>query len=206
MAQIQKESVRAAIIAAAKTQFIKNGIEASSMRVIASEAGITVGNIYRYFENKEDLADEIIVPTLNRLNQALFFELDDINEIKSQEAALVYFDEKVKQLSHGFLSVFKEFKDESLIVLNYPRFYDEVVLTLYQLIQYLIKSLNILDTSIKYSDELSMMLSQSIMSGLAKGLSDTLVDYHDDFEALSEIVNLYLHLYTMMLKVGMHDE
>ncbi|NLA78097.1 MAG: TetR/AcrR family transcriptional regulator [Erysipelothrix sp.] len=206
MAQIQKPNVRAAIIAAAKQEFIKNGIEAASMRVIAKNANITVGNIYRYFTNKEALADEIMMPTLARLNEVLSLVEEPIGDDYDLEKAISFIDRKVKQLSEGILTVFKHHKEESLIVLNYPRFYDQVVASLYHVIQQFIDQLDIIDAHILYTEEISKMLSEAIMSGLAKGLTETLVPYHDQLDELKAIVNLYLTLFVTMLRVGFNHE
>lgn len=205
MAQTQKDSIRQAIFASAKQEFITKGIDDSSMREIAKRANITVGNIYRYFQNKEELADEIITPTLNLLNKAIFKEISSHQNISSTNS-LDIFNDKVHQLADGFLDVFKNYKQECLIVLNYPRFYRQVVMWLYQLIQHLIEDWHLANEQIMFVDELSMMLSEAIMSGLAKGLSETLVKYHDQPDYLKQVVHTYLQLFTMMLEATMHEE
>jgi AcrR family transcriptional regulator len=50
------EARRQSILAAATRVFSQKGIAAATMAEIASEAGISPGAIYRYFENKEQLA------------------------------------------------------------------------------------------------------------------------------------------------------
>ncbi|MBQ2500638.1 MAG: helix-turn-helix transcriptional regulator, partial [Clostridia bacterium] len=40
-----------------KKEFLEKGIEGSSMRDIAAGSSMTVGNLYRYFKNKEEIAD-----------------------------------------------------------------------------------------------------------------------------------------------------
>lgn len=50
------EARRQSILAAATKVFSQKGIAAATMAEIASEAGISPGAIYRYFENKEQLA------------------------------------------------------------------------------------------------------------------------------------------------------
>ncbi len=205
MAQIKKENIRQAILSSAKQEFITKGIEDSSMREIAKKANITVGNIYRYFQSKEELADEIITPTMNLLNMAIFKELSsNYNQISTN--SLDIFNEKVHQLASGFLDVFKNYKQECLIVLNYSRFYKQVVMWLYQLIQHLVKDWHLANKQIMFVDELSMMLSEAIMSGLAKGLSETLVKYHDQPEHLQQVVHTYLQLFTMMLEATINEE
>ena len=46
---------RSAIIDAALRLFRERGYEATTMRAIAAEAGVSVGNAYYYFESKEQL-------------------------------------------------------------------------------------------------------------------------------------------------------
>jgi|GEM_PF-179204 len=60
--QVLKEEVRSAILLAAYEEFRQSGYSEASIRRIAAAAGMTSGNIYRYFRNKEDLFDAIVGP------------------------------------------------------------------------------------------------------------------------------------------------
>ena len=60
MPQVLKEEVRNSILNAAVKIFREKDYNKSSMNAIAVEAGISVGNIYRYFKNKEELFDVIV--------------------------------------------------------------------------------------------------------------------------------------------------
>ncbi|MBQ1478257.1 MAG: TetR/AcrR family transcriptional regulator [Erysipelotrichaceae bacterium] len=71
MAQVLKENLRRDIIEAAKEEFLVYGYKDASMRRIAAKAHMTVGNLYRYFENKEDINMHIVVPTLEKINKVL---------------------------------------------------------------------------------------------------------------------------------------
>lgn len=64
MAQVKKTSVRKSILDAAFKQFSLNGYQATSMPVIAAEAGITAGNIYRYYASKFELFYDVLKPWL----------------------------------------------------------------------------------------------------------------------------------------------
>ena len=55
MAQVLKDSLRKAILDAAKEEFLEYGFKDASMRRIAAKANMTVGNLYRYFKNKESI-------------------------------------------------------------------------------------------------------------------------------------------------------
>ncbi len=55
MPQVLKPDVRDAILNAATVCFADGGFHATSMARIAREAGVSAGNIYRYFDDKQDL-------------------------------------------------------------------------------------------------------------------------------------------------------
>lgn len=59
--QILKEDVRKKIIEIGKKQFEKKGFENTSIKDIAEEAGVSTGNIYRYFLTKKHLLNEILI-------------------------------------------------------------------------------------------------------------------------------------------------
>ncbi len=58
--ELRKDEVRQRIVDAAKEEFLLSGYARASMRSIASQAGMTVGNIYLYFTGKEQLFDEVV--------------------------------------------------------------------------------------------------------------------------------------------------
>ena len=80
MPQVQKDDVRETILDSAREEFLEHGFEGSSMRRIALRSKMTVGNLYRYFKNKEELSSIIVSPTLK------------------------IFDDTVKELSGGLIS------------------------------------------------------------------------------------------------------
>lgn len=65
--QILKDEVRDRIFNAALHEFREKGFEKSSMRNIAKASGITVGNMYRYFNSKEELFYEVISPAYEKI-------------------------------------------------------------------------------------------------------------------------------------------
>ncbi len=71
MPQVLKEHRREKIIQAARSELLKNGAAGVSMRTIADEAGMTVGNLYRYFKNKEQLIFAVVEPVLQTFDLLL---------------------------------------------------------------------------------------------------------------------------------------
>ena len=57
------EQTRAAITEAALKLFRENGYEATTMRAIAQEAGVSTGNAYYYFGSKEELVQQFYAHT-----------------------------------------------------------------------------------------------------------------------------------------------
>jgi AcrR family transcriptional regulator len=63
------------ILAAARESFAENGVDATSLRSIANDAGTSIGMIYYYFPTKDDLflavVEEVYSALLSDLEQAL---------------------------------------------------------------------------------------------------------------------------------------
>lgn len=62
MVQIKKEEIREAIVESAFTLFKHRGYAATTMSSIAREAGVTVSNLYVYFDSKILILYEIYTP------------------------------------------------------------------------------------------------------------------------------------------------
>ena len=58
--QTLKPDIRQKILLHAEKLFVRHGYEKTPMRDIAEASGITVSNLYKYFENKESLFEAII--------------------------------------------------------------------------------------------------------------------------------------------------
>lgn len=55
MAQRPKDEIRRAIVNAAATELASVGFERTTLAGVAARAGVSVGNVYRYFGSKEEL-------------------------------------------------------------------------------------------------------------------------------------------------------
>ncbi len=69
--QYLKKEIRENIIAAAIDEFKEHGYSDASIRNIANNAEISLGNIYRYFTNKEALYFAVINPFLDSIKQVI---------------------------------------------------------------------------------------------------------------------------------------
>jgi AcrR family transcriptional regulator len=66
MPQTLKDEVKDAITAAALDVFSTKGYAAATMAEIAQRAGVSTGNVYRYFAGKEALLDAVVPPAMPR--------------------------------------------------------------------------------------------------------------------------------------------
>ena len=60
MAQTLKPEVRERLLAAAAATFARAGYEGARLADIAAEAGVSTGNVYRYFHDKDALFAEVV--------------------------------------------------------------------------------------------------------------------------------------------------
>jgi AcrR family transcriptional regulator len=65
--QVLKENVRLEILRKAGREFRQKSFRGASMRAIAGQAGMTVGNIYCYFASKDELYRELLAPIVGKI-------------------------------------------------------------------------------------------------------------------------------------------
>lgn len=108
-----KESIRKSILEAAAAEFNEKGFENASMRQIASRAGITPGNIYRYFANKENLLEGVIQPIMQEVDQALYDSTNGMVRWQMDPQTLIDKNEKISfdmvLFSNRFVEIYKKY-------------------------------------------------------------------------------------------------
>jgi AcrR family transcriptional regulator len=109
--QVLKDYVRTNILESARKEFLDKGYTKASMREIAVNAGITVGNIYRYYESKEYLFEAIVDPTFVEITD--LFSNIQINNQQTNE--YVSFRET---FTNQFMKIVDENKDEIVILIK----------------------------------------------------------------------------------------
>ena len=81
--QYLKTDVRNRILEAAEKEFQVNGYLNSSIRIIAENAGISLGNVYRYFSNKEALFSAVLNPIVEEISQNIYTRFFDKGDAQS---------------------------------------------------------------------------------------------------------------------------
>ncbi len=101
--QYLKREIREKILVAAVEEFKEQGYADASIRNIANNAEISLGNIYRYYTNKEALYFAVINPFMESLKQ--FVDNDFAFENKS-----------MKEISQMLIAFIMQYNDELLII------------------------------------------------------------------------------------------
>lgn len=108
--QVLKESVRNSIVESAIAEFFHNGFQKANMRRIADSSNITVGNIYRYYRNKEELFNEILLPAQRAIDDLESFD-------KKLHVTKIDSEEDVDQLVQYVINVLKPYTREVFIMI-----------------------------------------------------------------------------------------
>jgi AcrR family transcriptional regulator len=58
--QVLKEGIRSEIVRSAEKMFAEKGFSSTSMEMVARNAGVSKGNLYIYFKNKQELFNAVI--------------------------------------------------------------------------------------------------------------------------------------------------
>lgn len=101
--QYLKKEIRDKILASAIDEFKEHGYSDASIRNIANNAEISLGNVYRYFTNKEALYFAVINPFMESIRQSI--EKDFAFEGKS-----------MKEVSEVLVSFLMQYSDELIII------------------------------------------------------------------------------------------
>ncbi len=128
--QYLKKEVRERILAAAVEEFKEYGFADASIRNIANNAEISLGNIYRYFTNKEALYFAVINPFMESVKQTI-------------EKEFVFADRSMKEVSEVLVRFLMQYSDELMIIrkgnsVHYDAFVNYIVKVISQKIREMI--------------------------------------------------------------------
>lgn len=199
MAQVLKEESRELILEAAKDEFMENGFKESSMRKIALKSKMTVGNLYRYFKNKEDILEVIVAPAYRAVNKmvrdltddAVSFERDGFNFDASQEELSGMLD----KLSDGMIDAYANHKVEFNILMMNSKLNDNIVDWFKGLITGLIAK----HYDVSEDDRDVNVLAKGYAIAVFHGIREILKISDMEKEDLKRITKIYLNSYLSML-------
>ena len=199
MAQTLKEESRNAIIEAAKQEFLEKGYKGASMRNIAKKAHMTVGNLYRYYKNKEDINLTIVAPTFKEIDNVLktltknnvsmetrVFNLKpDINELKGM----------LDELANKLVDIYSKHKTEFNILMLHSRLNEEITTWFTEIVNSLISESFLMEGINEDRDMLARAYAESVFTGIKVLFRDD----NSDNNVLKQLLKTYLRSFVFML-------
>lgn len=180
--QVKKDEIRALILRYALDEFEKNGFAGTQMRTIALQSQTSIGNIYRYFTNKDDLFDAVVQPVYIKIS-ALIFDLYKNDPTSHAHISLV-----AHRVSQGIMEVYKKHGRELFVLIdkNKGSRYENFMKTVIKMVDERLKQ------EISFNDDPSQVLSFVISSGFVEGLFIVLRKYQDTAVAQKIIKQMIL--------------
>lgn len=111
--QTLKTDIKQRILQVAYREFIKNGVQRTCIRNVARKAGVTVGNLYHYFDSKDTLFCAVLQSLLTALDRYILSHNDE------EFLSINVFDLRQQQVNHimAMLTLVKQFRPELRLLL-----------------------------------------------------------------------------------------
>ncbi len=199
MAQFLKEEQRQAIIEAARQELREKGYQDASMRSIAAKAEMTVGNLYRYFKNKEEIQEYIVSHARDEIDDILReLTVDTV----SKEARVFSIKTDVNELSKlmdrfsdRLIGLYQKRPDEFMILLTDEKTEEKIIRWLTRTIRSLVYQHYLFDSQQQERDLLTATYAKCICTGIK-----TIFNEKDiSIESLSSALKTFLHSFIVML-------
>ena len=122
--QYKKQDISDRILEAGRKEYAKKGYRGANISVIASEAGVPVGNLYRYYDGKMGLLTAIVRPAYIQVPKMM----NDLFETQSDDA-----HGNAKRIIEKLLEVYDKYGADLLILADkcattrYEDFFDKLV-------------------------------------------------------------------------------
>lgn len=200
MAQILKPELKSAIIDSARNEFYNHGFDGASMRNIAKSAHMTVGNLYRYFKDKEDLADALLSSTIDKLDKIITGEINNIPVMDDVEVRSAEFDARIRRLAMGFAHVFDTERKEFMTLIRHQRMADQVVSSIKKIMMRMVERwFSQVDLFDRRTDMITSMLASAVFCGLVRLFEESQDSPQEEVEWM---IVTYLNLFTLMISAG----
>ena len=204
MAQVLKEELRNRILTSAKKELLEKGVRDASMRSIAFNSGMTVGNLYRYFKSKDELIMFIVSPALEQLNEIIQNKTHDRLSLFQQTASLGLSKQEMMMILDSIADdlkvLYHDYKDELKILFMDSEVQNQISAWFTQLVGTMISdAFSELKSHVQEIQMFSRMIAVSIFSGLQECFI-RLDDVNFSDEKTGVMIRLYLRLYLSMLE------
>lgn len=202
MAQVLKTEIREAIIKAAKEEFADKGFKEASMRSIADKVGVTVGNLYRYFESKEKLFGAITDQSLEDLQKILSrynsSRLPMQTRVFNVKAELNDLCQLLEDFADELYALFLKDQKTFMIMFNDEKIARQIISWFASMIESLIFQFYLFPEDRKTGEMLLQAHAHSLFAGM-KALFQ-----QEETKNMPDVLKIYLKSYIIMLdnKIG----
>lgn len=198
MAQILKPETKVKIIEAATSEFLEKGYKDASLRCIAFKSRMTVGNLYRYFDSKEDILNQIVSETLTLIdnmltsmtNNELSF-LSNKTNIKLKEDEMINI---LDDITEQMLVIYSNHRDEFNILMMDSEVNKKLVDWFTNVIKVLIKN----NYKFVGFDKEFNILAHCYAVSLFDGVKDIFKNEIDN-KKMKVLIKIYFRSYVFML-------
>lgn len=197
MAQVLKDSQREKILSSALLEFYAKGEEDASMRIIAKNAAMTVGNLYCYYPGKKELLFAIIQPVMDKINEIILDQTEDRLSLFSRADKIGFSKELIQKklfaISTKMIALVKKYPYQMKIIIQNKEITEQLHKWLSNLIIVLVKELS--DPKLKQEQYLHI-LSEMFASGIISG-TVYLIEHADIIQKdceLDVVMNGYLQM------------
>ncbi|MCG8499952.1 MAG: TetR/AcrR family transcriptional regulator [Firmicutes bacterium] len=188
--QVLKDELKKKLLEAALDEFKKKGFQKSSMRSIAKKSGMTVGNLYRYFRNKEDLFDAVVRPSFNKILE-IINELSDLSDMRKNG-----FGNFMEYTANCIVEYQRKFKQQYVILLYGSKGtkYEQAKQNIILLIEDCIKERLFKDVEANGSVIKDYFLANAIATAFFEGLAKIISHYKDEC-MIKSVISQYVAFY-----------
>lgn len=199
MAQVLKDDLRESILRNASEEFLQQGFEKASMRRIAQNSSMTVGNLYRYFKSKDELSDTIVSPT----NSAIDILVKKVSKGKiglgmsgsDFSASVAELKTMLSEVSDGLVDIYAKHRTELRILMMGSKLNKELTGWFTALIAELIS----MHFPFGKDDPRVLTMAKCYSEAIFTGIRTLFEDESIEVESLKNMVRVYLNSYIMML-------
>jgi AcrR family transcriptional regulator len=204
MARQLNPKLREDILYYAKEIMHEEGFDALSMRKVAQKSDMVVGNVYRYFKNKEALIDEVFSPVVDNLDGFINFRFEEIkDEYPTIKDLQNFIQKRGLEFSEQFEDTLEKYYYELQIIISNPGLSREIRNHIVELIKSLIQAYADFDTT--HYEELGQHLVNMFSQSIMYGIFDAIEAYPNNKKNLKVIISSYLMIFTKLLETDILD-
>ena len=200
MAQFLKEESRERIVDSARNEFLQHGYRSSSMRRIALRSNMTVGNLYRYFKNKEELIVAAVFPAYRELSELIRSLTGGRISLENREfpqggLSIEEIKQMISGLCTGFIGIYQRHQMEMRILMMRSDVNDRIT----DWFSELIRSVIVRNYALPEEDTNVRLLAEGYAAAIFSGVKEIMNRAPADSPELPKLAEVFLNSFVGLL-------